>query len=89
MALRASKSLKNNVGFYPASGAVFSNIGAELKTLVAQGIFRAAQSKILSWSLVPPVEIAALEVMLWGCKKHLPQSGHISLQVDGADCYLW
>jgi len=33
MALRASKSLKNNVGFYPASCAVFSNIGAELKNL--------------------------------------------------------
>ena len=88
MALRASKSLKNNVGFYPASGAVFSNIGEALKTLVAQGFFRTAQSEILPWSLVPPVENTALEVMLWGCKKHLPQSGHISLPVDGADCYL-
>lgn len=88
MALRASKSLKNNVGFYPASCAVFSNIGAELKNLSGTRYFSCRTIEKLPWSLVPPVEIAALEVMLWGCKKHLPQSGHISLPVDGADCYL-
>ena len=31
MALRAPKSLKNSVGFYPALGVVFSNIGEALK----------------------------------------------------------
>jgi hypothetical protein len=68
MALSASERLKTDVGFHLPQVRFFPTYTKQQKFLVAQGFFRTAQSEVLPWSLVPPVENVALEVMLWGCK---------------------